>query len=96
MAETEKILTYKGKPLMRSDNEIYYGSSEDKFILALNIVDEIPSGDITVANRVKVTLISNDTTLPFDKRIIRSSEKHGIYNALEIGSIWLEKANATF
>ncbi len=96
MAETEIILTYKGKPLMRSDNEIYYGSSEDKFILALNVLDETANGDISVANRVKVTLISNDTTIPFDKRIIRSSEKTGLYNALEIGSIWLEKANAAF
>ena len=34
MAE-EKVLTYKGHPLMRKDNLIYYGSMADPYIVML-------------------------------------------------------------
>ena len=35
MAENTTLLTYKGKPLMRKDNVIYYGSMADKYIIML-------------------------------------------------------------
>ena len=36
MAYTPK-LTYKGKPLVRKDNELYYGSMTDPYVLYLQI-----------------------------------------------------------
>ena len=35
----KKGLMYKGKPLLRCGNRIYYGNLEDKLILALDIVE---------------------------------------------------------
>jgi hypothetical protein len=35
----EKILTYKGHPLMRKDNLIYYGSMADTHIIMLQILE---------------------------------------------------------
>ena len=43
MAQKEaenKILTYKGKPLMRKGNQIYYGNTDDKYRVFLEVEDE--------------------------------------------------------
>ena len=37
MAFTPK-LTYKGKPLVRKDNELYYGNMTDPYVLYLQIM----------------------------------------------------------
>ena len=34
----EKVLTYKGRPLMRKDNLIYYGSMADSHIIMLQVL----------------------------------------------------------
>ena len=39
MSEEKNILTYKGHPLMRKDNIIYYGSMADSHIVMLQILD---------------------------------------------------------
>jgi hypothetical protein len=35
-----RILEYKGHPLRRKDNLIYYGSMSDKYIIMLQITEE--------------------------------------------------------
>ena len=83
-------LTYKGKPLVRKDNELYYGKMTDPYVLYLQILTTAPMGDQQVADKVHLMLLSTDTTKA--PRIARQTTKHGLYNALDIGSIWLEKA----
>ena len=48
MAYTPK-LTYKGKPLVRKDNELYYGSMTDPYVLYLQILTTTPVGEQQVA-----------------------------------------------
>ena len=43
MAFTPK-LTYKGKPLVRKDNELYYGRMTDPYVLYLQILTTTPVG----------------------------------------------------
>ena len=45
-----------------------------------------------IADRVSVQLISTDVELSPTSRIIKTSEKSGLYPAMDIGSIWLERA----
>ena len=40
-------------------------------------------------------LLSTDTTKAPQERVARQTTKHGLYNALDIGGIWLQKANET-
>ena len=100
MAFTPK-LTYKGKPLVRKDNELYYGNMTDPYVLYLQIMTTKPVGDQQVADKVHLMLLSTDTTkAPQERvmrqttRVMRQTTKIGLYNALDIGSIWLQKANA--
>ena len=39
MADEKTILTYKGHPLMRKDNLIYYGSMADSHIIMLQVLE---------------------------------------------------------
>ena len=61
MAFTPK-LTYKGKPLVRKDNELYYGNMTDPYVLYLQITTTKPVGDQQVADKVHLMLLSTDTT----------------------------------
>ena len=89
-----EFLEYKGKPLVRNGDDIYYGDMSDKFVVKLTVKDSEKDGDITKANTVLVQLLDTDTSLEPEKRIIKKSEKTGLYNAMDIGSVWLERALA--
>lgn len=93
MAE-EKVLMYKGRPLMRKDNIVYYGSMADSHIVMLQILDSKKVGDMDVASRVSVQLQLTDPAAKSRDRIVKKSEKDGFYTALDLGCVWLERALA--
>ena len=93
MAE-EKILTYKGHPLMRKDNLIYYGSMADSHIIMMQVLESKKHGDVDVATRVSVQLQLTDPAAKSRDRIVKKSEKPGLYAALDVGCVWLERALA--
>ena len=45
MADENAVLMYKGRPLMRKDNMIYYGSMADTHIVMLQILESKKQGD---------------------------------------------------
>ena len=87
-----EFLNYKGRPLVRCGDTLYYGNMEDKFVIQLTIKDKEPDGDITSAKKILVQLLDTDTSVDPLKRIIKKSEKEGLYNAMDIGSVWLQRA----
>lgn len=91
MAYTPK-LTYKGKPLVRCGNEIYYGNMTDPYVLYLHILTTKKEGAQEIADKVHVVLMSTDDKKAPQERVMRQTNKVGLYNALDIGGIWLEKA----
>ena len=93
MAE-EKFLTYKGHPLMRKDNLIYYGSMADSHIVMLQVLESKKQGDCDIATRVSVQLQLTDPAAKSRDRIVKKSEKSGLYAALDVGCVWLERALA--
>ena len=90
----EKVLMYKGRPLMRKDNMIYYGSMADSHIIMLQILESKKVGEEEVASKVSIQLQLTDPTAKSRDRIVKKSEKDGLYTALDLGSIWLERALA--
>ncbi len=88
----EKFLMYKGRPLVRSGNTLYYGNSYDPFVIMINILTTKKVNDLTVADRVSIQLLNTDPTVRPRERIVKKSEKKGLYAAMDIGSIWLERA----
>ena len=96
MAENKKTegLIYKHHPLRRIDNIIYYGSMADKYIIMLQILDTKKEQDMDVATRVSVQLQLTDPDLKSRDRVVKKSEKDSLYAAMDVGSIWLERALA--
>ena len=95
MAEKqEQLLTYKGKPLVRSGNILYYGDMSEKCVVMLQVLTTKTVGDMSVADKIQVQLLLTDPEVCLKDRILKKSEKNGLYNAMDIGSIWLERALA--
>ena len=94
MAKNEKFLTYKGKPLVRNGNTLYYGDPSEKYVIMMQILATKPVDDVEVASKVSVQLINTDPNVSIREKIVKSSEKKGLYAALDIAEIWLNRALA--
>ena len=88
------LLEYKGHPLMRKDNIIYYGSMSDSHIIMMQILNTKKEQDMDVATRVSVQLQMTDPDLKSRDRVVKKSEKDSLYAAMDVGCIWLERALA--
>lgn len=89
--ETAKYLKYKGKPLVRKGNEIYYGNMTDKYVILFKILSSKNVGNIDVADKLNVQLMSTDMSLSAAKRLVEEKEIDGFYNAIEYASELLTK-----
>ena len=94
MAQENEVLMYKGHPLMRKDNLIYYGSMADSHIIMLQILETKKVGDSDIATKVSVQLQLTDPAARSRDRIVKNSEKAGLYTALDVGCVWLNRALA--
>ena len=93
---TAKIpLSYKGRPLRRKDNLIYYGSMADKYIIMIQVISTQKVDDLEVANKVSVQLQLTDPDLKSRDRVVKKTEKDSLYAAIDVASVWLERALST-
>ena len=83
----QKILTYKGKPLMRKGNDLYYGNFDDKFRVHLEVDENTELMGLEIATHVNVMLETND--IPGKEKVLKKAERDGIYAALDLGEYWL-------
>lgn len=91
MSEKNEVLMYKGKPLLRKDNTVYYGSMSDEYIVQMQILETTDLNDLNLATKVSVQLQRTDPNVRTKDRIVKKSEYDGFYAALEVGCIWLSR-----
>ena len=94
MASAKNALVYKGHPLRRKDNILYYGSMSDRYIIMMQILDTKKVKDLDVATRVSVQLQLTDPDLKSRDRVVKKTEKDGLYNAMDVAAVWLDRALA--
>lgn len=92
MADSTPFLMYKGRPLVRSGNVLYYGSMAEKYVIVMQVLSTKDENDMTMAEKIQIQLMLTDPEVRMKDRIVKKSEKIGLYNAMDIGSIWLERA----
>ena len=90
-----KTLEYKGHPFQRKDNIIYYGSFADKYIIMLQILETKKVKDLDVATKVSVQLQLTDASIKSRDRIVKKAEKDGLYSAMDVAVLWLDRALAS-
>ena len=94
MAEEKIPLVYRGHPLRRKDNLIYYGSMADKYIIMLQIMDSKKVDDLDLATKVSVQLQLTDPDLKSRDRVVKKTEKDSLYAAMDVAAVWLDRALA--
>lgn len=94
MAEKKEFLSYKGLPLVRKDNTIYYGNMYDDYVVMMDIKDKEKVGDLEVAKKITVYKMATDEKLSPIEAIVKKSEKNSLYEALDIAYIWLSRTSA--
>ncbi len=89
-----KYLMYRGRPLVREENTICYGYMDEKYYLMLTIMTMTKVGDNEVPDKVLVQIVNTDQSLPAHERIAKQDLKTGLFDAFDIGVIWLDRYNA--
>ena len=91
-AESSAGLMYKGHPLRRKDNIIYYGTMAEKYIVMIQVLESKKLKDIDIATKVSVQLQLTDPDVRSKDRVKNKSEKTSLYAAMDVGAVWLERA----
>ena len=95
MADQKFPLVYKGHPLRRKDNRIYYGSMADKYIIMRQVMDNKKvDDDLSLATKVSVQLQLTDPDLKSRDRVVKKTEKDNLYAAMDVAAVWLARALA--
>ena len=94
MSEKQKspFPMYRGKPLVRSGDTIYYGNMTDKYVIKIDIKTKKTVEDMEVADKCIVQLMLTDPEIRSRKQIVKTSENNGLYLALDIADAWLTRA----
>ncbi|MBQ2687144.1 MAG: hypothetical protein IJF52_00770 [Clostridia bacterium] len=88
----KEFFSYKGRPLVRCGDELYYGSMNERFVIRMQVKSKKSVGDLEIADKVAIQLLCTDPDLSPRKQLIKASEKNGLFLAIDIADIWLERA----
>ncbi len=89
----EKFYSYKGYPLVRKGDMIYYGYMSDPYVIMMQVLSKKKIGDTEVSDKVRVIQMSTDPSLDPLKACVKNTEREGgLYEALDVARVWLEKA----
>ncbi len=81
---------YRGFPLVRSGNEIYYGSMGDKFVTRLTIRESEKFKDSEMPTKVMVQMVPTQMEPDLLSKV-RKGEMNSLYEALDTAYVWLSK-----
>jgi len=89
---SEKFRMYKGYPLVRSGNQLYYGYMSDPYVIWIQILAFKEAEGEKLASKVRVVQMDTNEPNPI-KAFVKNTEREcGLYEALDIANVWLEKA----
>lgn len=86
---------YKNKPLVRSGDVLYYGNMSDPYVVRIKVKSKKKVKDLEIADKVSIQLMSTSSDVSPRKQIIKSSEKNGLYMAMDFAEVWLKRALKT-
>ncbi len=85
------FLTYKGKPLVRKDNVLYYGSMAQDVVAMLVVESSYDYRGVSVSDLVELKLILTDPAVDLQNVMVKRSVRKGLFDALDIACIWIDR-----
>ena len=67
----------------------------DRYIIMMQILETKKVEDMEVATKVAVQLQLTDPELKSRDRVVKKSEKNSLYAAMDVASVWLDRALAS-
>ena len=64
----------------------------DEYIIMMQILETKKVEDLDVATKVTVQLQRTDPDLKSRDRVVKKSEKNSLYAAMDVASVWLDRA----
>lgn len=87
----KKFFEYKGRPLVRCGNTLFYGNMSDKYVVKIETNETIKLNDLEIATSTNVAMVDTSLENLDEKKIVKISKKSGLYESLDIANIWLER-----
>ena len=86
----EEFVEYKGKPIVRQGDDIYYGDLSEKYYVYMMIMSDkkSPKADKDVPGTIMVQLLDSQTKKPEKQKIT-----NGLAEAFEFADAWLDRFN---
>ena len=85
-AKNNEFLEYKGRPLVRQGDDIYYGDLSAKYHVHMIVMSEKEVKGTMIPDKIVVQLVPNGSIMP-EKNIMSTS----LIDALETADAWLER-----
>lgn len=83
----QNFFLYKGYPLVRSGNCLYYGYMSDPYVTMIQVIHQDKSGNIPVADLLQVYQLSTN-----ENKSIQTAKRPSLYAALDLARAWLSRA----
>ena len=87
----EEFITYKGFPLVRKGNQIYYGNMSDEFVANITITSTKKENGMDIADKLKVVLLRTAKDIDPKDMVVKTSDRGSLYEALDVAHIWLTR-----
>ncbi len=81
-----EFVEYKGKPIVRQGDDIFYGDLSEKYFVYMMIMStkKSPKGDYQVPDTIMVQLLDSQTKKPEKQKIT-----NGLVEAFDFAEAWL-------
>jgi len=66
----------------------------EKYIIMMQVLDTKKEQDLDLASKVSIQLQLTDPELKSRDRVVKRSEKDSLYAAMDIATVWLNRALA--
>lgn len=90
--KVKNFFEFKARPLVRKGNTIYYGNIQNKYVVKMEILSTEKIKDLNVATKVHLEMVETSENITDTQKIVKISDKSGLYPALDIANAWLERA----
>ena len=90
--KTDNFFTFKSRPLVRKGSTIYYGDIRDKYVVKMTVLESENLKDLELATKVHLEMVETSDDVTDTQKIVKMSDKNGLYPALDLAEAWLERS----